>query len=303
MRSVTLRDYKERLLRVLVHIQEHIDDELDLEQLAHLACFSPFHFHRIFTGMVGESLSEYVRRLRLERSAAQLKLGTAPVTKIALDAGYQSHEAFTRAFRSLFHVSPSGFRAATRQALEALGPSALRCWDGKKPTHFKTSRFAGKTMKVQIVKLEPLCVAFMRHIGPYDQVGRTWDKLLPWLGKHGFLGGHCRFLGVCHDDPDVTPPGKVRYDACVTVDSGFHPTDEIGVQVIAGGEYARTTHFGSYNRLGRTYIKLLGQWLPRSGYELRSSPCFDEYLNDPNSTDPKDLLTDIYAPLASYHNI
>jgi DNA gyrase inhibitor GyrI len=70
------------------------------------------------------------------------------------------------------------------------------------------------------------------------------------------------------------------------------------VLVIPGGDYAVTTHFGPYQKLGETYAKLLGQWLPRSGRELRSTPCFEVYLNDPQSTEPEDLLTDIYAPLA-----
>ncbi len=112
MRAVTLEDYKRRLLRVLVHIQGHLDERLRLEELAGLACFSPCHFHRVFTGMVGESVKEHVRRLRLERAATQLKLGTAPVTSIAFDAGYESHEAFTRSFRAAFGLSPSQFRSS-----------------------------------------------------------------------------------------------------------------------------------------------------------------------------------------------
>lgn len=75
------------------------------------------------------------------------------------------------------------------------------------------------------------------------------------------------------------------------------PKGDIGVQVVAGGDYAVTTHFGPYHKLGDTYTKLLGQWLPRSGRELRSAPCFEVYLNDPQGTEPEDLLTDIYAPL------
>jgi AraC family transcriptional regulator len=152
-------------------------------------------------------------------------------------------------------------------------------------------------MKVRIEHLQPLRVAFMRHVGPYGEVGATWDKLLPFLGKEGFLGGDVLLLGVCHDDPEVTPPAKIRYDACVSVDAGFVPTGDIGSQVIAGGDYAVTTHFGPYHELGKTYAQLLGQWLPRSGRELRSCPCFEVYLNDPGSTEPEDLLTDIYAPL------
>jgi AraC family transcriptional regulator len=297
MRPVTLQDYKRRMLRVLVHVQQHLDDPLDLGALARVACFSPYHFHRIFRGMVGESVQEHIRRLRLERAAAWLKLTPRPITRIALDSGYESHEAFTRSFRASFGLSPSQFRASRDRRAAAPVPSRLHYLDGETVTRFRTRPARGNPMRVTITRMKPLRVAFMRHVGPYSKVGATWDQLLPQLGKDGWIGGDALFLGICHDDPDVTAPDRIRYDACVTVGADFQPIGDIGVQVVAGGDYAVTIHFGPYTKLGDSYAKLLGQWLPRSGRELRSRPCFETYLNDPNSTDPADLLTDLYAPL------
>jgi AraC family transcriptional regulator len=296
MKTITLRDYKQRLLRVLVHIQQHLDGPLSLEDLARLACFSPFHFHRLFKGMVGESVKEHVRRLRLERAATQLKLGALPVVRIALGAGYESHEAFTRSFKAAFGVAPARYRTAKRP-LGAIAPAGVHYRPGRGIADFKTTLTGGKKMNVQIKHLEAVRVAFIRHVGPYASVSAAWDRLMVLLGKEGWLGGDIQCIGICHDDPEITPPEKVRYDACVTVDARFAPFDDLGVQVIPGGTYAMTTHFGPYNKLGETYGKLLGQWLPRSGHELRSSPCFEVYLNDPHSTDAADLVTDIYAPL------
>jgi AraC family transcriptional regulator len=296
MRELTLQDYKRRLVRVLGHIQQHLDEPLRLGELAGLACFSPYHFHRIFKGMVGESVKEYVRRLRLERAASQLKLGSAAVIEIALDAGYESHEAFARSFKAYFGASPSLFRRIRRPHIERVS-SGIHYRPGETVQRFRTLR-RGETMNVEIQQMKPMRVAFLRHVGPYGEVGVTWDRLLTLMGKDGYLGGNTMMLGICHDDPEVTPPSKVRYDACVTVGDDYQPTGDIQVQVVAGGEYARTTHTGPYNGLGRTYTEFLGQWLPRSGRELRDAPCFEVYLNDPQSTDPEDLLTDIYAPLA-----
>jgi AraC family transcriptional regulator len=295
--EATLRDYKTRILRVLVHLQQHLDEAPALEELAAVACFSPFHFHRIFHGMIGETVAEHVRRLRLERAASRLKLTTLPVTQIAFDAGYEAHEAFTRAFKSAFGVAPVRFRDQKGSVCPAGSPSGVHYRSGAELNDFKTTRPGVPIMKVQIQSLEPMRVAFMRHVGPYDEVGATWDKLLPWLGKEGWLAGEVKFIGVCHDDPDVTPPDKIRYDACVTVDARFTPAGDIGVQTIPGGEYAMTTHFGPYHKLGETYTQLLGQWLPRSGRQPASTPCFEIYLNSPDSTEPEDLITDIYAPL------
>jgi AraC family transcriptional regulator len=296
MKTATLRDYKQRLLRVLVHIQQHLDEPLGLEGLARLACFSPFHFHRVFRGMVGESVKEHVRRLRLERAASQLKRGSDPVTQLALGAGYDTHEAFTRSFKTAFGIAPAHYRAAKRPPAEP-GAGRVHYQQGRTLRDFRTAQTGGHKMNVQIKHLAPMRVAFIRHVGPYAAVSAAWDKLLPPLGKAGWLGGDIQCIGICHDDPDITPPAKLRYDACVTVDERFAPFDEIGVQVIPGGDYAMVTHAGPYAALGDTYARLLGQWLPRSGRELRATPCFEVYLNDPHSTDPEDLLADIYAPL------
>jgi len=295
-RTSTLRDYQERVLRVVVYIQDHLDEELALERLARIACFSPCHFHRIFQGMVGESLSDYVRRLRLERAATRLKLDSASILSIALDAGYSSHEAFTRSFRSAFGLPPSRYRHSQRSSRARNAPSGLHYEPRRRPREFRPVN-TEPPMDVRIISLKPMRVAFLRHVGPYSEVGATWDKLLTYLGKEGFLGGDAMFIGICHDDPEVTPASKIRYDACVTVDPCFKPVGDIGVQSVAGGPYAVTTHFGPYHQLGVTYTRLLGEWLPRSGRVLRDAPCFDVYLNDPQGTAPEDLITDVYAPL------
>jgi len=294
MRTLTLNDYKRRLLRVLVHIQQHLDEPLPLERLAEVACFSPYHFHRVFKGMVGESVKEYVRRLRLERAASRLKLGSASVVDIALEAGYDSHEAFTRSFRNAFGRSPSRFRLVRRR-VPPPAPSGVH-YDESITMRFRTLNRGG-SMKVEIKQLKPMRAAFMRHVGPYDEVGETWDRFLTLMGKDGYLGGNPMMFGICHDDPEVTPRVKIRYDACLSVDEDFAPTGDIGVQTVAGGRYAMTTHAGPYNQLGKTYAEFLGQWMPRNGHELRNAPCFEIYVNDPYSTPPEELLTDIYAPL------
>lgn len=114
MRTPTLEDYQKRILKTLVHIQNHLNGDLSLDELADVANFSPLHFHRIFRGLVGESVKEHVRRLRLERAAFQLRFTGQPVTELAFEAGYETLESFSRAFRSMFGESPAEFRKAHR---------------------------------------------------------------------------------------------------------------------------------------------------------------------------------------------
>jgi AraC family transcriptional regulator len=295
MKQSTEKLYIRRITHVLVYIQKNLGSEMSLQDLSKNAHFSRYHFHRIFRALVGESIGEHIRRLLLERAASYLKHTEKPVIDIAFDAGYQTHEAFSRAFKIAFSCSPTEFRA-NNTLVPQIGKTAI---------HYK-NYFQEKdinimigedTMDVEIKTIKPMRVAFVRHVGPYDEVGIAWDKLCTMLGIEGYLGSQCKFIGVSYDDPDVTAPEKLRYDACITVDDSFVPKEDVMVQTIGGGEYAVMTHIGPYNKLNETYSKLYGQWLVHSGREFRSEPCIEFYLNDPDGTDPEDLITDICLPL------
>lgn len=300
MKTTTRQDYQARLLRVLNHIRENLDTNLPLADLAHVACLSPYHFHRVFSGMLGESVAALVRRLRLERAAWQLNTSDAVILDLAYGAGYESHEAFTRVFRQAFNCSPSEFRR--RQSPRPVIPAASGIHFSPS-SHFQAfsalhpqSEFMN--LQTSIQTLAPLRVAAIRQLGPYAACGSAWDKLLGIMGPEGHLGPGTQMIGIGYDDPDHTPPEQIRYDAAVTVDEDFQAFGELTIREIPGGRYAVTTHEGPHDQLKQTYRELFGNWVPQSGHELADAPCFEVYLNDPGSTDPADLLTDIYLPLA-----
>lgn len=290
MKTKTLADYKHRLQKVLNHIGAHLDEPLSLDALARMACFSPYHFHRVFTGMMGEPLQEYIRRLKLERAALLLAQGTA-VTETALDAGYESHEAFTRAFKAAFGLPPSAYAAQRRPA----APSGVHYENDGEVKHFRSQR--GLLMDVTVKRLAPMRIAYVAHIGPYEQVGKAWALLGQALGPLGVFARRPLMFGICYDDPEVAEPEKIHYDACVGVDAAFVPPDGIAVKTLDGGDFAVAVHKGPYCEVGKVYAALYGQWLPRSGYEMRDAPTREIYLNDPKVTLPADLETEIYAPI------
>jgi AraC family transcriptional regulator len=299
MKDGTFEDYQARMLRVLVHIQQNLDDALSLEELAACAHFSPFHFHRIFRGLVGESVKEHVRRLRLERAAHRLRHGGQPITEIALDAGYQTLESFTRAFQRMFKQSPTEFRI--RHSVVAYGPSPSGVHFIAEGTlnNFHPARSQGLPLVVRIEHLPEMRVAFVRHVGPYEETDAAYEHLMAWAGRHGLLKPPVTVFGIAYDDPTVTAPARLRYDAALIVPPDLTSEGEVGVQTIPGGRFAVTTHRGSYETLGETYTRFCGEWLPLSGLELLAAPALEFYRNSPQDTPPQELLTDIYMPLAT----
>lgn len=277
----TKQDYETRMNRVLEHIQGHLDEPLALDELAAVACFSPYHFHRIFSGMIGESVKSYIRRLRLERAAFALMHTAAPVTEIAFDAGFETHESFTRAFSSMFGVSPLGFRKAHQVSLQE-----------KHITYWKEI-----TMEAKVVELKETEVYFVRHVGPYMECETAWNALCGWAGPKGLFTPGMRALALCHDDPEVTPANKIRYDACIESSVNVEPESPVGKKTIPGGRHAMAIHKGPYIQLCETYAQLCGQWLPQQGHEIAAKASIEVYVNDPNETAPEDLITEIYIPL------
>jgi AraC family transcriptional regulator len=289
MKPSTEQDYHERIVRTLVYIQQHLDDVLKLEQVAAVAAFSSFHFHRIFRGLVGETMKEYVRRLRLERAARDLKRIDEPITQIALQAGFETHESFTRAFGDMFGLSPSAYRTAHKHESES--GTHLNDASVYHPPDY------GDVPRVEVEDLPAMSLVFLRHVGPYNQVGATWGRLMTWAGMRGLLGPNMKLLGIVYDDPEVTPLDKVRYEAAVAVSRPVQPEGEFGVMELGGGSYAVVTHKGPYEELGKTYQRVYGGWLPKSGRHLRDVPAFEQYLNSPQNTKPEDLVTLIHVPL------
>ena len=291
MKPSTEQDYNERIMRTLVYIQRHLDDELELEDLASVAAFSRFHFHRVFRGLVGESLKEHIRRLRLERAAQRLRQQDGPITDIAFEAGFETHESFTRAFGAMFGVPPSGYRAAHNSAPKSASNTHLDDVTGYHAPEY------GEPLPVEVKDLPSMQVVFLRHVGPYSEVGATWSRLMSWAGMRGLLGPHMRMIGTVYDDPEIALADKIRYYAAVVVDRPVQPEGEFGVMEIPAGKYAVFIHHGPYDTLGKAYQEFFGGWLPKSGRELRDAEAFEEYLNSPMSAKPEDLLTRIHVPL------
>lgn len=272
-------EYERRMHAVLRHIDQHLDQPLDLSTLAQVAHFSPFHFHRLFAAWMGETLGDYLRRRRVEiaamRLAAQPRL---PLLPLALAVGFGSQEAFSRAFKARFGQSPSAWRRTRGRGpdlqnsnLDQARPLAALQHGG-----FITPA-TEPVMKVQLQQRPEVRVAYLRHLGPYGPtVSDFWQQqVYPWLARHGWLE-QPRY-GISHDDPGITAPNQCRYDACVELPPGFQPPRELLCTTLPSGRYAELAFFGPVEELQQAWDRLLRDWLPGSGWQLGTEPCFEYY--------------------------
>lgn len=251
---------RRRLLNVLTDVWSRLDEHVDLDEMADRAGLSPFHFHRVFQRVMGETPQLHLRRLRLERAAMSLRYGAASVSDIAVAAGYDSREGFTRAFTAHFGCSPIVYRERAQRALARAAASR------------KIRRSA---VPVTIGTFPTTRVAFWRHYGNYRGVLRACVELGRWAKDHGFLRPDAWFLGVNYDDETITPAEHLRYDACLTVPDDFQGDGLIGVQEMPGGLFAIGDYEGYPLGTFETWNWLYWCWLLGSGWHVRDTRAFD----------------------------
>ncbi|MFC5490800.1 AraC family transcriptional regulator [Dokdonella soli] len=284
----TYSAYLARINRVFDYIDAHLAEPLDLDTLATVAHFSPFHFHRLFKELTGETLAERVRRRRVEVAAGRLvALPDAAAARIAIETGFASPEVFTRAFRAYFGMTPTAWRrdgharwAALRhetlskihQAESKKHQAALQAIreDGDMWPRGHVTANGGSPMHVEIKTFKDARVAYMRHVGPYGSAGisQMWRRFAAWCHEQGLIPPPRIMYGLCLDDPGVTPADKLRYDACIEIGDDFKPQGEIGVATVKGGRYACAMFAGTAAEIAGAWGRFVSGWLPDSGYAI-----------------------------------
>ncbi|MEM6744677.1 MAG: AraC family transcriptional regulator [Pseudomonadota bacterium] len=278
-------DHADRLERVLSHIRAHLDDALDLERLAEVACLSPHHFHRLYRAVLGETAAQTVRRLRLHRAAVALARSDAPIPRLARQAGYGSLEAFSRAFSKAYGLPPAAYR---RRGVAG----------HTRPPFIQESHMTDPTQAVTVGHRPALRLAGYVHVGPYEEIGEGFERLFAQAGARGAAPGSARCFAIYYDDPEAKPPAELRSFAGMEVDAGFEPWDGLDIVDIPAGETAAYLHVGPYADLPQAYQSLYGRWLPQSGREPADRPAYEEYLNDCTALPPSEWQTRINLPLA-----
>ena len=311
-------EYRARINRVMDFIEKNLDQDLSLNQLAQVANFSPFHFHRIFRAMVGEPLMQFILRIRLEKAATQLLFHPKKsITEIALDCGFSSSATFARAFKDKFLCSASDYRKK-QNSKNRKTDSKNDQLDGnpRKATNHYSVYLAGEFFnqkwnimvdnkikaQVEVKTLPEITVAYVRHVGPYkgnEQLfGSLFEKIMRWAGPRGLIKfPETMTLSIYHDNPDVTNEEKLRLSVGISVPKETEVEGEIGKMILPAGEYAIARVEINADEYEAAWDAVYGGWLPESGYQPADSLCFEWYHNDPKQHPEGKHVLDICIPV------
>lgn len=273
--------YEPRMRRVIQHLYDHLDETLDLNAVADIACLSPHHWHRVYHAMYGETVADTVKRLRLHRAAGRLAQTDRPILQVAREAGYPSLPSFNRTFKSVYGLPPARYRSSGQH--QAFG--------------FAQTPASGPGFEVRVATLPASTLLAVEHRGSYMAIGRAFDLLYTQVASQGLGRPGMRMVALYFDDPALTPEAELRSMAAVI---GCAPASSAGSAVTVdwpGGPHAVLTYTGPYASMRSAYDWLYGQWLPRSGFEPAGGPLLEEYLNNPRDTPPAGLKTEICLPL------
>jgi AraC family transcriptional regulator len=273
-------DYLRRVNRAIDHVLVHLNEPLPLEVVAKVANFSPFHFHRIFKVVVGETLHDFVTRLRLERALTLLSRPEPPnLTEVALECGFASSSDFSRSFKAHYGVPPSRFelpayREERRAQLSAVIPGG----------HLRSRLPAGANpdgFVAQVRALPPRRVAYVRVFRPYEGNGamEAIDRLLRWAEPLGLADG--QWLGYQWDDPEVVPLEQCRYDVGLEVPATATLGEGLQDLLFPAMQVAELELRGDAGLELRALDWLYTTWLPSSGFSPDHQPCFEAWIGRP----------------------
>ncbi|MFB1036349.1 MAG: GyrI-like domain-containing protein [Sinobacterium sp.] len=285
--------YKIRIDQVIQYIESNLSNKISLTEVANVSHFSAYHFHRIFTGIVGETVNDYIVRRRLERAINLLIFKTElSITRVALESGFSSSANFSKAVKLYFGFSPSEIRNPNKVKDSKIGIISSKYGKDFKPSDLYPTRITNEVMKknkledtnmnveVRECDRQRLCSLASERGYESGAIYQAWDKLIDWATNNGIKQEEQERFAFAFDNPTITPVDRCRYSASVVVGEDVHIQLPFSQSEIPKGKYAVLYFKGSSEETIKAQLSIYSDWLPDSGFEPDNFPMLERYLND-----------------------
>ncbi|MDX7998229.1 AraC family transcriptional regulator [Xenorhabdus sp. Reich] len=283
---------RQRLNALLHYIDDNIDTNMDGESLSNVVVCSKYHFHRLFSANYGIGVAAYIRQLRLKKAVYELAYSDNSVIDIALTCGYESPEAFSRAFKSVIGQSPIEFRKKPDWSI----------WynQHKIINNIRTQAMNEKLtdIEVNIVNFPETSVAVMEHKGFPSEIGSTIKEFIEWRKNNKLPPEKNKTFNLVYADPEKVESEEYQFDLCVEISSSFviqHP--KIIRKIIPAGKCAYIRHIGPDDEITSIANYLYTNWLSENNQEIRDFPLFFERVKLFPTVPEAETVTDIYLPI------
>ncbi len=296
----TKREYIKRINHVLDFIEKNLDINLSLEQLSKKAHYSSYHFHRVFSTIIGENLNQYISRKRIERIASILLIGTnKPIKELAYNYGFNNESSFSRAFKKYYGISPTRFTTERKNILSKIGIEPFTT-EKYICSIDNIKKWIEMNAQITVKELQEIKLAGIMHIGEFDKIGNMYQRLIEWGNKKEMLSlSDFKAITIYHDNPNITQISKVRYSACITINKEFKTEGEIRPLTIQRGNYV----IGNFEIEAKDFPKAWESmciWVLDNNYRFRDGDYFEVYLNDHKTHPEQKFIVDICVPIEKH---
>jgi len=288
-------EYAQRINRVIDYLRGNLDRQVKLEELAKVACFSEFHFHRIFRAVSGETLHNFTNRLRLEKAARHLRFSDRSLTDIALDCGFSSSSTFSRAFRSGYDTSPSQFRKSGEIKKSKIRKELFPEDEYGVPMSAEEKRAA---FPVRLIDVPERQVAYIRvaYAFEMERVLAALKTVIEWAKSRNLFSQGTLF-GMSVDDPHVTPKHLYRYEVCLASSLPFECIEGMSKLKMPAMRYAAIKVSGDIHRVATAWDYLYRDWLINSAYEPEHASALEVFLDKESAMDWSHFELELCLPV------
>ena len=294
-------DYKNRINRVFEFIDENLESNLSLNIVSEIAFFSPFHFHRVFKFMTGETLNGYVTRRKIEKSASDLLHKKTTATEIAHKYGFSDNSSYSRAFKKYFGISPTEFKKQNPNRHSKI--RQLKSKNGQEYPDYEKyicvinnlKNWIKMNAKIEIKEMPKIDLAYVSSIGPHN-LENAYGTLMQWATPKGLMNHRTKMITIYHDSFKFTEASNVRMSASILLDKDVETNGEIGRTSIKAGKFIVGSFEIGLNEFEKSWTGLF-VWMNENGYKKADREPFEIYHNNFNEHPQRKAIVHFYIQI------